>query len=179
MTTIGHHGILLGAGTPPSGTWIPYAVQSVNADSGIPGNSTIRQVIPSAGVLACSKVRITILAASASSMTIGELAVGFQAGAGDFYDYASAPTAGLFSGSAGTVISAGGSVVSDAITFPIGSPAALVVGIYMSSGLTFYGNASDGAFLSGSNDVSTIDASGYTTFSSNGFAVSQIEFLVP
>lgn len=163
-----------------SGTWVPYTVQAVNNNSGITDNSTIRQVIPSSGVTACTKVRVTLRSANNSTMQVGKIAVGIKAASGDVYDYASAPAVGSFSGSAGVIIPANGAVTSDPINLVVTAGQALVVGVYMIAGRTFFGNAANGAYKMGSGDESEIvNASGYSVTSSNGFAVTKIEFFVP
>ncbi|KAF1706299.1 hypothetical protein CSC73_16475 [Pseudoxanthomonas sacheonensis] len=113
-------------------------------------------------------------------MVVGAITVGQQAASGNFYDFATTPETGAFSGSAGVTIPANDERVTDAIDLVVGSGDVLVVAIYMVSGRTFYGNAANGAFLgSGGNDVATVDASGYSEFASNGFAVIKIECFVP
>lgn len=167
-------------GPPPSGTWVAYSSFGVNGDSGITDNSTIRQGFRAEHVVACTKVRVTLQASSASPMQIGKIAVGIRAATGDIYDYASAPVVGSFSGSAGVTIPAGGSIVSDPMDITVASGDALVIGIYMVAGRTFYGNYYDGAYKMGSGDeVETVDASGYTVTSSNHFAITKIEYFVP
>lgn len=168
-----------GSGPPPSGTWVPYTVQAVIGESGIPDDSTIRQVIPSAGLTPCTKVRATIRSSPVTGMVIGAVAVGIQATSGNFYDFASTPLAATFSGSAGITLPAGSEGVAEADLI-VGSGDQVVVAVYMVSGRTFYGNAANGAFLSGGgNDTATVDASGYSEFSGNGFAVTKIECFVP
>jgi hypothetical protein len=169
-----------GSGPPPSGTWVPFIVQAVNAESGIPDDSTIRQVIPSGSLTPCTKVRVTVRSSPDNAMVVGAITVGQQAASGNFYDFAATPLAGAFSGSPGITIPANDERVTDAIDLVVSSGELLVVAIYMVSGRTFYGNASNGAFLgSGGNDVATVDASGYSEFPSNGFAVIKIECFVP
>lgn len=169
-----------GGGAPPSGTWVPYFVQSVGSNSGISSNSMIRQVIPIAGVTPCTKVRVTLHAASTSSFQVGKIAVGIKAASGDVYDYAAAPVVGSFSGSAGVTIPASSEVVSDPIDIVVTSGQTIVVGIYVVAGLTFYSNAANGAYKLGSGDeTEVVNASGYTVTTSNGFAITKIEFFVP
>ncbi len=104
-------------------------------------NYTVRQIINSSAIskTGLSSVKLVIYAHSAAAFTIAKMYIGEQAASGDVYDFASAPTAVLFSGNASTgAVSAGSSITSDAVAYVIPASKNIIV--------SFYFAANDGNF---------------------------------
>jgi hypothetical protein len=146
----------------------------------------IRQVFASTAyslTLSGSKMRVTIRARAGEDYRLTESFVGVKAGAGDAYDYASAPTRITWSGANGVTVPAGTSVVSDEITMTYDTSQSHVFGFDhvqtapcgprckdIQTGCSLFIQVIDG-------DAATVNASGYTDSSAtfNVMGIMKIE----
>ena len=145
---------------------------SISLSSGntpVAGGYTIRTYLSTALLsnFNGSKIRITVNGGTSSSYVVDKMYIGLQADTGDVYDFASTPTQILFSGASGFTVTAGNTLVSDAITFTIPTGKGIVISQYSASNtntiqLTPSPSGSATPYKLG-DDVTTVNATGYTS----------------
>lgn len=152
---------------------------ALTTTSGVALNGhTVRQVIQNLFFTRDgSRIRLTFKAAAAGTFAITKCYIGVQASSGDVYDFANAPTQVTFSGgSAGFSISTGATIVSDELAFEIDTSVAPgVVIAYQISGTdddmaaatASFGGANYAPYYKAGDDVTTVNASGYTSLSAS------------
>lgn len=161
----------MGGGAPPagwvqSGIWTPSGINEPGY-----GGVTLRVSIPTAGLLAGSKIRLTILAGASTQTVINKAYTQIKASSGGPFDFASTPVQILFGGAAGTTIAGGTEVVTDAISLPIDGLTALIVSMYFTG--TSAVRRTDGAGLWNSGYIGGDDATSLTgTGAYNGLSVA-------
>lgn len=129
------------------------------------GGYTTRTVIPSTALEECTQVRLTLRGATTGSFTVQQAAFGLAALSGDAYDYSSTPQAVTVGGNPSFTIPMNADVVTDPISINVPAGRNCVFAFYATSG-----GARAVAIPSGwvclykaGNDVSTVNASGYTS----------------
>ncbi|TXH10395.1 MAG: hypothetical protein E6R03_15475 [Hyphomicrobiaceae bacterium] len=102
----------------PGGTWVPTFSQTLAVDQTSLQNYSFRTVIP-AGSISTSgtTIRATLQASSSASVTFDNVSIVERSGS--TVNGTTAPTALLFSGGASVTVSAGSSVVSDALSYTL------------------------------------------------------------
>ena len=114
-----------------------------------------------------SKVRITFVAHSTNAGEITDAAIGPKKASADPYDFASAPTNITFSAADNGALPAGGTLVSDEITFAFETTQNYIVSVWSSDGDMAYLDDPGPIWLQvrrnlASDDTETVDTSGYT-----------------
>jgi hypothetical protein len=179
-------GIAMATSQGAFGTWQdafgPYTGNETS-DSGWNGY-TFRGIIPTAYVaVSGTKIRVTVKNTTSNSVTIGRLYIGEKAAAGDAYDFASTPTQILFSGGASVSLTGNYETkVSDEITFSLDASKSYIYAFDNISGdgeiwlKDDMPSSTFASFYTNANDASTVNASGYTTYTTSAlFLVSRIE----
>lgn len=143
---------------------IPFQLDSLTVPTGTP-----------------TKIRITIAASTAAGCVFDTWYVGNRAASGDDWDFAAAPTQITWdAGSASKTITASNSYLSDEINFSWDTSKGLVFSTYISTGsgggrrVDPTGSVST-YYKAGATDVTTVDASGYTSHSTTTWWITKIE----
>lgn len=178
-------GLVRPAGSTPPGGWVQSGIWT---PSGINepgyGGVTLRVSIPTAGLLAGSKIRLTILAGSATQTVIGKAYTQIKASSGGPFDFASTPVQILFGGNAGVTITGGSEVVTDDISLPIDGLTALIVSMYFSPGTSAV-RRTDGSglwnsgYLPGDDAASLTGTGAYNGLSVAAYQIRRVEIFQP
>lgn len=147
---------------------------TVNAQSSPGGSSsgwsgyTIRTRIEAAGLsnIGGSQTRVTFAAGTGGNAVIGAAYIGNAASAGDTYDFEASPTQLLFSGGAGTTVTASTQTTSDGCAFTITAAKPILVAVQF-SGATQIGFESIKAnwssfYKAAVSEAATVDVTGYS-----------------
>ena len=139
---------------------------------------TLRHVYSTALIAgAATKARMTFRAHPTVSTVVDKIYMQAQAASGDAYDYSTTPIQVTVSGgSTSFTLTAGSELLSDEITITIGASEGLVIAPHFTaSGIaTFSGSPSGNAYYKNADDVTTVNASGYT-LSGGGLLVRKLE----
>ena len=161
--------------------WYTSFTGTVSSDATGWSGRTVRQLIPVANITNANgntqKVRVTLTASTAASMTIGAIYIGHGAGAGDVYDFAAAPTQLFFTGGVGNKVVAANTTEVVEGTFAYNGTSPLVISFYFSTTSSIRHVAvstGNRAFYKAANDPTTVDATGYTE-TSNLICVTKVE----
>jgi 6-phosphogluconolactonase (cycloisomerase 2 family) len=168
-----------------TGSFVQSNAWAVSSAFGAAFNGyTVRQVVDSGQLTRSgSKVKISFKGTTTDGNSISSCYIGLKASSGDAYDFASAPTQVTFNGgSAGFSVTSTTAVTSDEISFEIDETKSYVIAFRVTSGFNNWAatvNAGSNQVWakSASNDASTVNATGYTNFSSTGevLGISKIE----
>ena len=164
-----------------TGSWQTTTSTSLTANSGGWGNYTLRMFIPQASLLVTggSQVRITLTAASSVNLVINDCYFGQASGSYSATSpaFAGTPTQVLFSGAAGTTVTAGTSAVSDGVSGSIPAANGICIACNINNLQVRATAASTPAnfqfsYKAGATDSATVAASGYTSQTgTNGFGI--------
>jgi hypothetical protein len=169
-----------------TGSWVTASNWASN--DGAAGSSfqthTVRMIINgSALTRSGSKVRITMETTSATSVTLQKCYIGQQASSGDTYDFASAPTQITWDGgSSGFTGDINAGKVSDEITFAIDETLNYIIAFRFTSvagtnlvSETSTSNQTQVYYKAAVDDVTTVNATGYTLWSEDVVAITLVE----
>lgn len=152
-------------------TWVEtYQAELTNNGGNWAGGLTSRILIPSSALMAASKVRLTLRGGSAS-FNVAQAAIGLRATTGDAYDFAATPVTVTAGGSGSFTIPAGDDIVTDQVSLTIPSGRDIVFAFYAAAGGGRFATATAGwaSYYKAANDVTTVNATGYTTESRRYF----------
>jgi hypothetical protein len=163
-------------GSPGGTAWTTTMSSTLGVDDNNWENYTIKHVMTPAALEAQASIpgsatlmRFTFQASSTEALTINVAYVGHKSGA-DAYDVASFTPITFNSGDPNVVVPAGGTIVSDPITFTYDGVSALVVSFYCPNDAGNTGGARNNSvvghqtyYRSGSNTAATTDDSGLSS----------------
>lgn len=164
----------------PGGAWYDALAPLTMASLGGSATWTYRNVVPSSllGAISSSRVRLTVRGAATGVINAY---FGRRAASGDAYDFASspAPVQCLSGGSATINLAASTDLVLDELNFAFDPAFPHMFAAYVVSGtnpmaLTTAGGGLD-QYFKNANDASTVNATGYTTNTSNFAGLRRIE----
>lgn len=187
MSTRGHHGVVLGEGAvPPAGGWTQTGIWTPSGlnEPGY-GGVTLRLSIPTAGLAAGSKIRLTILGGTSTQTAISKAYTQIKTAAGGgSFNFASTPVQILFAGNPGIVIPGGYEVVTDDIALPIDGLTPLIVSMYLTPGTcavrrTDGGGGWNSGFIAGDDAASMGTTGSYNGMSVAAYQVRVVEVFQP
>lgn len=168
-----------GGGWVVAKTYTPSAINEPGY-----GNTTLRLNIPSADLLAGSKVRFTIAAGASTQTVINGCYVQTPTSAGSL-NFSTTPIQVLFGGNPGITITGGTEAVTDAITLAVSGTSQLLLSMYLSAGTNAI-RRTNGAGLFNSrakysvNDAANVTAaSGYTGLAVGAYMITKVEVFQP
>jgi hypothetical protein len=182
--------VMRARGTPVGGVgptgWATVATLSpAGIDSGWAG-TTMRQKIPSAILVAGSKMRITLGCGSGNVAHITAAYIQAKAASGDPYDFSTTPVQVLFAGSSTVSIPGLSTALSDDLVLAVSGSVDLIFSAQFASspdttlGATSSATGFANYYKNGSSDAATVNTSGYTTYNSNNcLLISKIEIYQP
>ena len=174
----------MGGGAPPggwvqSGIWTPSGIDEPGY-----GGVTLRVSIPTAGLLAGSKIRLTVLAGASTQTVINKAYTQINASSGSPFDFASTPVQILFGGAAGTTIAGGTEVVTDDISLPIDGLTALIVSMYFTPGTSAVRRTNgaglwNSGYRSGDDAASVPVGGSYSGLAVGAYQIRKVEVFQP
>lgn len=172
---------LIGFGAAPSSTTYATTTSlSLTTDVGSFGGYTFVDIISAANrsISSGTLMRLTFTGPASGTHNINNVYVGFQAGAGDVYDFDGGQVAVTVAGSASFTLTSGGTAVSDDISFADNNTKNLLIAFNFGATATVRyvaaagGNA--GYYKAAVSEASTTDRTGYTSYG-QVLTVSKIE----
>lgn len=164
-----------------AGSWQQTFAKTLNADEGSWNGYTLRQPVPAASIsVSGTKMRTTFEGGSVEGVTLSAVYFQEAAAAGDAFDFATTPVQVTFDGGSGSVvIGAGASKLSDEITVTVDETKSYVFAFFINGGtgsdtVRRVSDSGNGYYKLG-NDVTTVNATGYSPASLTFYLINKIE----